>query len=185
MARHHLVRVGKQGRVGRFAAVDGARYERGAQVVVRTVRGLELGQVLAQPSGESPPGLGDGSLLRCVSDADRLLAARLEQHGPAAFAAAAARLAELDTSAVLVDVEPLFDGRTLVLHFLGDVPEEVEAELAETYESVAQLRRFADTLATGCGPGCGTEEAPGGGCQSCATGCAVAGSCGVRTLRGG
>jgi hypothetical protein len=185
MARHHLVRIGKHGRVGRFSAVDAARYARGAEVVVRTARGLELGQVLAPPAGESPPGLGDGSLLRAVTSADRMLAARLDQHAPAAFSAVAARLAELNSSAVLLDVEPLFDGRTLVFHFLGDVPAQVEAELADAYESVAQIRRFAETLVTGCGPGCGTDEAPGGGCQSCATGCAVAGSCGTRTLRRG
>lgn len=185
MARYHLVRVGKQGLVGRFSAVDAARHARGAQVVVRTARGLELGEVLAAPAEESPAGLGDGSLLRAVSSADRLLAARLDQHGPAAFSAVAARLAELNSSAVLLDVEPLFDGRTLVFHFLGEVPAEVESELAEAYESIAQIRRFAETLVTGCGPGCGTEAAPGGGCQSCSTGCAVVGSCGTRTLRRG
>lgn len=184
MARHHLVRVGKQGRVGRFSAVDAARYARGAAVVVRTARGLELGQVLAPPECESPAGLGDGSLLRAVSAADRLLAARLEQRGPAAFAAVSARLAELNSRAVLLDVEPLFDGRTLVFHFLGDAPPEVESDLAEAYEAVAQIRRFAETLVTGCGPGCGTEEAIGGGCQSCSTGCAVAGSCGTRKAKG-
>ena len=36
-----------------------------------------------------------------------------------------------------MDVEHLFDGRSLFFHFLGDVPPEVEAvtqELAEAYE---------------------------------------------------
>jgi hypothetical protein len=185
MARHHLVRVSKLGRIGRFSAVDGARYSRGAEVVVRTSRGLELGEVLAPPSVESPAGMGDGSLLRAVSSADRLLAARLEQHRPAAFDAVTRRLAELSSTATLLEVEPLFDGQTLVFHFLGDVPAEVEAELAEAYESVAQIRRFAETLVTGCGPDCGTAAASGGGCQSCGAGCAVAASCGTRSLRRG
>ena len=50
-------------------------------------------------------------------------------------------------------------------------------ELAELYEAEVQIRRFAETLTNGCGPGCGTDEATGGGCGSCSTGCAVAGTC--------
>jgi hypothetical protein len=77
-----------------------------------------------------------------------------------------------------MDVEQLFDGRTLAFYFLGEITPEIEAmteELAELYEAQVQVRKFADTLTTGCGPGCGTEEA--GGCKTCATGCAVAGLC--------
>jgi hypothetical protein len=63
------------------------------------------------------------------------------------------------------------------------VTPEVEAitqQLAETYDSIAQFRAFAHTMTAGCGPGCGTEEAAGQGCVSCATGCAVADACGTR-----
>ena len=45
MALHHLVRVGALGHVGRFTAVDAVRYPRDSRVVVRTGRGLELGEV--------------------------------------------------------------------------------------------------------------------------------------------
>ena len=78
----------------------------------------------------------------------------------------------------LMEVEQLFDGRTLAFYFLGEITPEVEAistELAEVYETEAQVRKFADTLTAGCGPGCGTEAA--GACTTCATGCAVAGLC--------
>jgi hypothetical protein len=63
------------------------------------------------------------------------------------------------------------------------VPPELESlagELAQAYDAAAEFGRFADTLATGCGPGCGTDEASGGGCSSCAAGCAVAGACSTR-----
>jgi hypothetical protein len=53
-------------------------------------------------------------------------------------------------------------------------------QLAATYETAVEFRQFAETLAQGCGPGCGTEEAKGqGGCSSCTT-CAVASACGSR-----
>jgi len=84
--------------------------------------------------------------------------------------------------ATLVDVEHLFDGQGLFFYFLGEPPAEaarLTQQLAETYETTVEFRQFAETLAEGCGPGCGTAAAMGqGGCESCTT-CAVAGACGA------
>lgn len=182
MPRFHLIRVGLLGHVGRFAAVDAARYPRGTRVVVRTVRGLELGEVLAAPTEESDAP-HDGSLLRRMTLADQLLEARLNKNRDAAYEACRWRLDELGLAVPLVDVEHLFDGRTLVFYFLGEPTPELEAvtgELAEAYDTQVQLRAFADTLTQGCGPGCGTDAAAGHGCTSCASGCAVAGACATR-----
>jgi cell fate regulator YaaT (PSP1 superfamily) len=179
---HHYVRVGLHGQVGRFQSADAARYARGTRVIVRTVRGLETGEVLSAAESSAAPlnGLADGQLLRGMSPQDHLLAARLDQRRDEAYDACVAMLAEEGHSAVLMDVEPLFDGRGLYFHFLGDVPPEVErltTQLAEAYEAKAQIGRFAETLSEGCGPGCGTEEAKGqGGCATC-VGCAVSGAC--------
>jgi hypothetical protein len=183
MSRHHLVRVGALGSVGRFTAVDAVVYPRHAPVVVRTGRGLELGEVLAAPGDVRDEGFGDGSILRGVTTQDRLLQARLEKNRLAAYAACAARLAELGSPAVLMDVEHLFDGRTLLFYFLGEITPEVEAitdELAELYEAHAQFRSFTEAVTVGCGPDCGTEAAEGHGCTSCASGCAVADHCATR-----
>lgn len=172
--RQHLVRVGALGHVGRFTAVDAIAYPRGARVIVRTSRGLETGEVLG--AAEAPGrGESDGSLLRGMTIEDQLLEARLEKNRNAAFAACADRIRETRSPATLVDVEHLFDGQSLYFHFLGPPPPELEpllAELAERYEAVAKIGKFADTLTTGCGPGCGTEEASGAGCTTCVS-CAV------------
>jgi cell fate regulator YaaT (PSP1 superfamily) len=183
MARHHLVRVGALGSVGRFTAVDAVVYPRHTSVVVRTGRGLELGEVLSPPGGQFDETPGDGSILRGVTEADRLLKLRLEKNRQAAFEACAKRLAEMGSPSVLVDVEHLFDGRTLLFYFLGEIPPEVEAltgELAELYEAQAQFRAFAQAVTEGCGPGCGTDAATGHGCTSCASGCSVAGLCATK-----
>lgn len=181
MGCSHLVRIGVMGNVGRFAAVDGVQYPRGARVIVRTERGLEIGEVLALPDREAGPATSDGPILRGMTIEDHLLAARLEKNRDAAFEACQSRLMEQGLSAVLLDVEHLFDGQTLVFHFLGETPLEVEsmtAELAEVYDASAQFSAFVDAVASGCGPGCGTEEAAG--CGSCTTGCAVASACSTR-----
>ncbi|HEY3393076.1 MAG TPA: PSP1 C-terminal domain-containing protein [Lacipirellulaceae bacterium] len=184
MSRFHLVRVGAMGQVGRFAAVDAVRYPRHCRVIVRTRRGLEIGDVLAEPDdngeGRAP---ADGEILRGMTVQDELLQARLAKNRQAAYDACAELLAESGVPAVLVDVEHLFDGQGLFFYFLGEVPptlEEHTQRLAETYETKVQFRKFTETLIEGCGPGCGTDEVKGrGGCDTC-TSCAVAGACGTR-----
>jgi hypothetical protein len=172
------------GQVGRFAAVDAVRYPRHSRVIVRTRRGLEMGDVLSPPDdGDDGRAFADGDLLRGMTVQDELLQARLEKNRQAAYQDCAAMLADNGVPAVLVDVEHLFDGQALFFYFLGNVTPELEAyteRLAETYEAKVQFRKFTETLIEGCGPGCGTEEAKGqGGCETC-TSCAVAGACGPR-----
>ncbi|MGI9455750.1 MAG: PSP1 C-terminal domain-containing protein [Aeoliella sp.] len=177
---HHLARVGAMGLVGQFCAVDQVNYQRGMRVVVRTVRGLESGEVLAAPEGWSAPAEADGEILRGMTIEDELLAERLERKRDKAFTACTDLLAERGLVATLVDVEHLLDGQGLYFYFLGEVTPEVDActaELAETYEATVKFRQFTDTVLKGCGPGCGTEEAMGqGGCSSGTT-CAVASAC--------
>lgn len=179
MGRFHLVRTGALGRLGWFSAVDSLRYPRGSRVIVRSPYGLEVGEVLSPPQGERSESPGDGVILRGMTVQDELLESRLMKNRDRAFEACRARLAELGIAATLVDVDHLFDGRTLVFYFLGQPPEEAEslaAELTEAYDAQAQFRDFTAAVAAGCGPGCGTQSA-GGGCTSCATGCAVTGAC--------
>jgi cell fate regulator YaaT (PSP1 superfamily) len=183
MSRSHLVRVGSFGQIGRFVASDGSIYPRAARVVLRTHRGLEIGEVLAQPAAIGDDGTNDGAIVRGMTIEDELLQARLDKNRQAAHEACAARLQQLQLSVSLMDVEHLFDGQTLVFYFLGRQPPELEplvAELAEVYDANVQFRAFAETVTQGCGPGCGTDEATGGGCTSCAAGCAVAGACGKK-----
>jgi hypothetical protein len=183
MARCHLVRVGVLGNVGRFTSLDGVVYPRPSRVIVRTDRGLESGEVLAR--GEDiHRSKADGVILRGMTAEDELLEQRLKKHQQQAVEACTRRLAELGLGVTLMDAELLFDGRSLFFYFLGDsdlkYAESVLAELAEVYETKAQIRHFTETLLAGCGPGCGTSEATGGGCSSCATGCAVAAACSTR-----
>lgn len=179
MATLHICRVGAWGQIGRFAAVDAARYPRDAQVIVRTARGLEIGQVLAWDQDTGSGAQADGPLLRGMTPQDELLQLRLNKNRNAAYEACCARLRELKLDVALMEVEHLFDGRTLIFYFLGDLPPELEqitGDLADAYDAKAQFRSFAETLTTGCGPDCGTAEAGAGACGSCGD-CSVASAC--------
>jgi len=121
----------------------------------------------------------DGTLLRPMSDEDDLLLARLEKDRHAACDECVELLAARNLPATLLDVEVLFDGRSLYFYFLGDVPKEVEQltdELATAYDAEARLSQFATSLTEGCGPDCGTEAADSNCGSSCST-CAVLGAC--------
>jgi hypothetical protein len=136
--------------------------------------------VLTEANGHGPQET-DGSLLRRMTPEDELLAARLEKDKHEAQSACLSLLAEQGHVAVLLDVEPLFDGRTLFFYFLGEVSPEVESiteRLASAYDAAAGLSKFAETLIAGCGPSCGTDEAGGCGSSGGCVSCAVAGACG-------
>ncbi|MCI0362027.1 MAG: PSP1 domain-containing protein [Planctomycetaceae bacterium] len=190
MLGQHWVRHGVLGSVGRFAAVDAQRYARGARVICRTQRGLEVGEVLAalddlaESKARHEP--ADGSLLRRVTVEDDLLLARLERNREQAYRACEERLIERRIPAVLVDVEHLFDGQSLLFYFLGETTPELDAlttELAEVYEAQVQFRKFTETLTAGCGPGCGTDEAEHGCASGACSTCAVVTACGSKKDR--
>ena len=176
----HLVKVGLLGRIGRFDSADGRAFLRNDEVICRTDRGLEIGSIMCQlddqRSGEDLD--NDGQVMRRVTPDDKMILNRIERFRDRAFEACNRLLQDHDLPAVLVDVEHLFDGQSLYFYFLGDVPDQVHQltqQLAEEYEKKVKFRRFSETLASGCGPGCGTEasKCSTGGCGSCS----MSGSC--------
>jgi cell fate regulator YaaT (PSP1 superfamily) len=179
----HLVRYGLFGHVGAFTSAEAVRYPRRSRVVIRSPRGLEVGEVLSEPDASQSWESSDGQILRRMTVQDDLLEERLDRRRHEAFAACQQLLAEAAVAAPLVDVEHLFDGEGLYFYFLGEPPAQASAitsRLAATYEAAVEFRKFAETLSEGCGPGCGTEEAKGqGGCASC-TSCVVASACGTK-----
>jgi len=123
----------------------------------------------------------DGELLRVTGSEDELILDRLERFRDRAFVACNKLLIERGLPGTLVDVEHLFDGESVFFYFMGEVDPRVESltqELAATYDRKVKFRQFAQALAEGCGPDCGTKESgcSSGGCGSCA----LSGGCGAK-----
>ncbi len=194
----YAVRIGIHGQVGRLTG--GARpYRRGTQVICRTARGLEVGQVLSalewsvgdkrhnrsQSLGSAAEGLEqtpsgaeqfDGRIVRAMAAEDQLLWNHLKQLAEDAHAACQAWLSDSGLPDRLLDVEPLLDGRTLYFHFLDSVSNETTEQieqLVDIFQRTVADSSFARLLDHGCGPGCGTEQAKGCGsaCASCTVRC--------------
>lgn len=172
------------GHVGRFTSVDAVIYPRARRVICRTSRGLEVGQVLG-PAPQPDNTRADGSVLRAVTPEDELLMTRMDRNKRAAFQACTELLKRRQSDAVLMDVEQLFDGQSIYFYFLGEPDPQLELitqQLADAYDTKVQFRKFAETVTHGCGPGCGTEDAPGGGCdEGGCSGCPAASGCRTRT----
>ena len=176
------------GVVGHYDSADFNLYPRDTRVICRTARGLESGTVLCpikdefgDRSAETTTNL-DGEILRRVGKDDDLILERLDRHRDKAFQACQKLIHQRQLPGVLVDVEHLFDGEAVYFYFLGEVDsrlEELTEELASTYERRVRFKKFAETLANGCGPDCGTGESKcsTGGCGSCA----LSGGCGSKS----
>jgi len=149
--------------------------DRGAEVLVQTPRGVELGDVLGESSaGVASPDESNTTLqiIRQLTADDRMLVERLQRYKRDAVRRCQDVLAAGGSDAVLLDVDQLFDGNTLILHFLGPVDalgRELTNEVVSEYETQVQTIRLAELMTHGCGPDCGTDS--GGGCGT-AAGCA-------------
>lgn len=187
--RYCYVRIGALGEV--HLATCPLILPRGRRVIVRSSRGTELAEIIRCIPSQEPENTSvtadqpktlskrqpSVSILRPTSDEDELLLERLDRHKREAVEACQVALAESGSDAVLLDVDQLFDGGTLVMHFLGSVDaaaESITREITERYESIVRTRHFAKLLRDGCGPDCGEKD---GGCGSKCSGCAIAKSC--------
>jgi cell fate regulator YaaT (PSP1 superfamily) len=123
--------------------------------------------------------------LRPFTHNDELLAERLQRYQGRAFASCSQVLRDRGIDVPLIDVEQLHDGENLFFYFLGEVDSSLETvleELADCYGKKIRFRQFAEKLASGCGPNCGTGE------SKCSTGacssCGISGKCSTSAASG-
>jgi hypothetical protein len=187
--RAYLVRYGLAGHVGRFPfdfeRSHQALIERGQSVVVLTDRGLELGEVLVAPDGLFPPpdhaGRPGGPeaascfvpaadaelshdpngprLLRPAAPADLENARRSEVLRSERFQLCQRILGDGSWTLDLVDVEPLLDQNTTVLHVLGSFHSNLAALRAE-FRSRSGFDVLLEPAGTSSGIVPGNAEGP-------------------------
>lgn len=184
--QNYFVRIGAWGDVARCRAAGGESYRRGTRVICRTPRGLEIGQVTSEcdfSDTDDAAEIGESfaTILRATTAQDELLISRLEKHRCDAIRECRKCLAEAGSTAVLLEVDQVFDAGTLVFYFLNP-PDESDTQLVErlaaSYESRVRSGHFAKLLAQGCGPGCGekvcgSDGETGGKRGGCSGSCAV------------
>lgn len=122
MARF-IVRCGSMRKLGVYTTSRGEVYLRGAQVICRTERGLEAGEVLCEATDQAIEKIDDpgrGQILREMSADDRNELTRLHAQEETEFALCQKTIADLQLPMELVDVEHVFGGERVVIYYLSE-----------------------------------------------------------------
>lgn len=119
----YVVRHGVMRHLGVFSSRGGDTFGRGTQVIARTNRGLELGEVLCEATEHALSNMDapkSGQILREQTEDDagelrRLLEQQEEEHN-----ICEKRIAELNLEMRLVDVEHLYGGERVIVYYLSE-----------------------------------------------------------------
>ena len=148
MEQRYVVRYGAMRNLGEFVGAKGATFLRGTEVMVRTDRGVEFGEVLCEATERTHAYLKDpiqGRLLRLTGDDDREGLRQLEETTRREFDTCRRFIAEMKMPMHLVDVEHLLRGERVVFYFLSenrvDFRELVKA-LAKEFQTRIEMRQI-------------------------------------------
>src|SRR5579884_3344345 len=147
MASHLIVRHGAMRFLGEFDPGD-STYARSEEVVVRTERGLELGQVLCEATPQALALLSEptaGRIIRKVTDKDRAERQRLCERERSEMETCVRFVAQRRLQMELVDVEHLFGGERIIFYFLAEKRvdfRELVKDLAREYQTRIEMRQI-------------------------------------------
>jgi cell fate regulator YaaT (PSP1 superfamily) len=119
----YVVRYGAMRLLGVFAPANEQPYLRGMNVIVRTDRGLEGGQVLCEaspPVCEKFKDSPQGQIFRPMTANDANELARIHDHEREEFQVCLRSIEQLGLEMQLVDVEHIFGGERIVVYYLAD-----------------------------------------------------------------
>ncbi len=144
----YVVRYGSMRRLGVFAPKGDESYQRSRRVIVRTDRGLEMGDILCESTAQTAKHLKDsvrGHLLRSMTSQDENELTRLRDQEKKEFAVCKEQVEKLELKMSLVDVEHIFGGERVIVYYLAesrvDFRELVKA-LASEFQTRIEMRQI-------------------------------------------
>ena len=119
----YIVRYGTMRNLGVMRANGDAAYRRGQEVVVKTERGIESGQVLCEASDDALSHLDEppvGSVLRLFGDQDAADLAAIEANRAQLMKDVSKQVEKLGLDMQLVDVEQILGRQRVVVYYLAE-----------------------------------------------------------------
>ncbi len=119
----YVVRFGAMRALGVMTSRAKDEFARGDQVVIRTTRGLEIGQVLCQATDDALSHLDqapNGNILRGVTPQDANEARHLESTKEEKLRTCQAVIDQFGLPMKLIDIEQVFGGERIVVYFLSE-----------------------------------------------------------------
>ena len=139
------VRYGLMAITENFSCGDGG-FCLGDEVVVKTGRGIDVGEVVGKPRETRENEQAHGELLRAANDADHSILAHIrEAREPEEFATCLACIRGRELPMRLVGVEHLFSGDKIIFYFLAENRvdfRELVRELARRYRTRIEMRQI-------------------------------------------
>jgi len=134
--------------LGVFSASRDETYQRGVEVVVRTDRGMEIGEVLCEATDASYNQIkdpGHGQILRLMTPEDAHERSRLLDQARAEFQTCRRMIEQEKLDMRLVDVEHLFGGERVVVYYLSENRvdfRELVRQLAGEFQTRVEMRQI-------------------------------------------
>jgi cell fate regulator YaaT (PSP1 superfamily) len=144
----YVVRHGVMRNLGVFHTKGNDTHVRGQQVIARTHRGLESGEVMCEATDEAVLHLVDpkqGQILRRVSDDDVRELRKMFEQERREYTVCQDRIKELNLDMQLADVEHLFGGERVVIYYLAEERidfRELVKVLAKEFQTRIEMRQI-------------------------------------------
>lgn len=144
----YIVRHGVMRNLGVFASRGSDVFARGVQVIARTSRGLEVGEVLCEAveePGENGADQRSGQILRATTGDDSGELRRLLEQQKVEFEACRRHIERLQLDMKLVDVERIYGGERVVVYYLADERvdfRQLVKDLASEFQTRVEMKQI-------------------------------------------
>jgi cell fate regulator YaaT (PSP1 superfamily) len=148
MAAKFIVRHGAMRFLGEYEADETRSYSRNDQVVVRSERGLEAGDILCEAVPSAVELLSEptrGQIVRLINADDRVQLNKLRQEEEQEMETCCRIVRERQLPMELVDVEHLLGGERIVFYFLAEKRvdfRDLVKDLAREYKTRIEMRQI-------------------------------------------
>lgn len=143
IVRHSTMRF-----LGEFEAVEELACRRGAQVIVRSERGQEAGEILCESNPLALKLISEpthGQIMRHLNEQDRMTLERIRESECREFDTCRRFIEQRKLQMELVDVEHLFGGERIVFYFLSEKRvdfRELVKDLAREFQTRIEMRQI-------------------------------------------
>jgi cell fate regulator YaaT (PSP1 superfamily) len=148
MAASYIVRHGAMRFLGEYETVEGMAFSRLDSVVIRTERGLEVGEVLGESNKRAMDLIAEptrGKIVRPLKPEDRVTADQVKEAERREFEACRTFIADRQLQMELVDVEHVFGGERIVFYFLSEKRvdfRDLVKDLAREFQTRIEMRQI-------------------------------------------
>ena len=144
----YVVRYGAMRSLGVFTTRGNDRFRRGSEVIARTNRGLEAGEVLCEATPQAVEQIknpDNGQILRRMTTDDLNERAHMELQARDEFEVCQQYVKKLNLDMELVDIEHVFGGERIVVFYLADERvdfRELVRQLAGEFQTRIEMRQI-------------------------------------------